>query len=122
MADLFKSAFEYFSNSAVPGVDNDFVGEIVEVGNVKLRIKRVIAEGRFSYFFMFWVYLNKEHVNMLKFVDKLGVSRLVVKYYLISAISWQVVAGCFDMAFRWICVRIRRARYKHKQGICTQGT
>jgi len=53
MADLFKSAFEYFSNSAVPGVDNDFVGEIVEVGNVKLRIKRVIAEGRFSYFFMF---------------------------------------------------------------------
>ena len=47
MSDLFKSAMGYFNT--VPTInassDNDFVGQIVEVGAVKLRVKRVIAEG-----------------------------------------------------------------------------
>lgn len=46
MSDLFKSAFGYFNNTNSPGIDNDFVGQIVEIGNVKLHVKKVIAEGR----------------------------------------------------------------------------
>lgn len=51
MTDLFKSAIGYFSNinTAVP--DNEFVGQEVEIGNVKLRVKRVIAEGKYTFFF-----------------------------------------------------------------------
>lgn len=46
MSDLFKSAMGYFNTGPAINVsDNDFVGQIVEVGAVKLRVKRVIAEG-----------------------------------------------------------------------------
>lgn len=54
MSDLFKSAIGYFSNSNTGAVDNDFVGQEVEIGNVKLRVKRVIAEGKDSIIFLFW--------------------------------------------------------------------
>ena len=44
MADFFKSALGYLGN---PGVsqDNDFVGQYVELGDQKLRVKKVLAEG-----------------------------------------------------------------------------
>lgn len=51
MSDFLKSALGYFNAGPVVGgnggggQDNEFVGQIVEVGTVKLRIKRVIAEG-----------------------------------------------------------------------------
>ena len=45
MADFFKSAFGYLGNSGV-SQDNDFVGQYVELGDQKLRVKRVIAEGK----------------------------------------------------------------------------
>lgn len=45
MSDLFKSAMGYFNTATTNASDNDFVGQIVEVGAVKLRVKRVIAEG-----------------------------------------------------------------------------
>lgn len=45
MSDLFKSAFGYFSSNTAAGQENELVGQVVEVGNVKLRVKRVIAEG-----------------------------------------------------------------------------
>lgn len=46
MSDFLKSAMGYFGNAGVVNTsDNDFVGQIVEVGSVKLRVKRVIAEG-----------------------------------------------------------------------------
>ncbi|KAJ8965281.1 hypothetical protein NQ314_004244, partial [Rhamnusium bicolor] len=51
MSDLFKSAFEYFSGPTNGQSDNSFVGQIVEISNVKLRIKRVIAEGGFAVVF-----------------------------------------------------------------------
>lgn len=35
----------YFNTATTNASDNDFVGQIVEVGAVKLRVKRVIAEG-----------------------------------------------------------------------------
>lgn len=43
---VFKSAMGYFSSGgANGGSDNDFVGQFVEIGNMKLRVKKVIAEG-----------------------------------------------------------------------------
>lgn len=53
---VFKSAMGYFSSGgANGGSDNDFVGQFVEIGNMKLRVKKVIAEGKIipncNYFF-----------------------------------------------------------------------
>lgn len=46
MSDFLKSAMGYFNNTgAMNACDNEFVGQIVEVGSLKLRVKRVIAEG-----------------------------------------------------------------------------
>lgn len=45
MSDLLKSAMGYFNTGPTTASDNDFVGQVVEVGSVKLRVKRVIAEG-----------------------------------------------------------------------------
>ncbi|XP_078426625.1 cyclin-G-associated kinase isoform X2 [Cetorhinus maximus] len=49
---IFQSAFDFLAGS--PGLaagrdHNDFVGQTVELGDVKLRIKRVIAEGGFAF-------------------------------------------------------------------------
>ncbi|XP_024081424.1 cyclin-G-associated kinase isoform X2 [Cimex lectularius] len=54
MSDLFKSAFGYFSSTSNSGtaISNDLVGRIVEVDSLKIRIKRVIAEGGFSFVFL----------------------------------------------------------------------
>lgn len=52
MSDLFKSAFGYLSGTTSSGSEHDFVGQIVEVGNVKLRVKKLIAEGGFAYVFV----------------------------------------------------------------------
>lgn len=48
MSDLFKSAFEYFSGPITNQSENSFVGQVVEISNVKLKIKKVIAEGGFA--------------------------------------------------------------------------
>lgn len=46
MSDLFKSAMGYFNTGPTnTASDNEFVGQIVEVASLKLRVKRVIAEG-----------------------------------------------------------------------------
>ncbi|CAH2075099.1 unnamed protein product, partial [Iphiclides podalirius] len=43
----------YFSSGgANGGSDNDFVGQFVEIGNMKLRVKKVIAEGGFAFVFI----------------------------------------------------------------------
>lgn len=46
MSEFLKSAMGYF-NSGTNGTafDNEFVGQIVDVGSIKLQVKRVIAEG-----------------------------------------------------------------------------
>ncbi|KAG7299615.1 hypothetical protein JYU34_016600 [Plutella xylostella] len=50
---VFKSAMGYFSSSgANGGSDNEFVGQFVEIGNMKLRVKKVIAEGGFAFVFV----------------------------------------------------------------------
>ena len=44
MDDLFRKTINYFNT---PGsVDDDFVGQIVEVGAIKLKILKKIAEGK----------------------------------------------------------------------------
>lgn len=44
MDDLFRKTISYFN---APGsVDDDFVGEVVEVGSIKLKILKRIAEGK----------------------------------------------------------------------------
>ncbi|XP_050342382.1 cyclin-G-associated kinase [Nymphalis io] len=50
---VFKSAMGYFSSAGANcGSDNDFVGQFVEIGNMKLRVKKVIAEGGFAFVFV----------------------------------------------------------------------
>lgn len=46
MSDLLKSAFGYFSSNNLSAQGNEFLGQIVELGNVKLRVKKIIAEGK----------------------------------------------------------------------------
>lgn len=46
MADLFKSAFGYLGANGAAS-DNDFVGQEVEINGIKLRIKKLIAEGEY---------------------------------------------------------------------------
>lgn len=50
MTDFFKSALGIISGGGPGGTENDFVGQIVELGNQKLRVKKVIAEGINSQF------------------------------------------------------------------------
>ncbi|KOB74354.1 Uncharacterized protein OBRU01_07417 [Operophtera brumata] len=50
---VFKSAIGYFSSGGANGSsENDFVGQFVEIGNMKLRVKKVIAEGGFAFVFV----------------------------------------------------------------------
>ncbi|KAH7936005.1 hypothetical protein HPB52_016376 [Rhipicephalus sanguineus] len=57
MTDLFKSALGYLaggSSSSANGrgaEDHEFVGQVVELGNQRLRVKRVLAEGGFGFVF-----------------------------------------------------------------------
>uniref|UniRef100_A0A4W5J8W6 Protein kinase domain-containing protein n=1 Tax=Hucho hucho TaxID=62062 RepID=A0A4W5J8W6_9TELE len=50
---LFQSALDFLAGPGGTGGasrdQNDFVGQIVELGDMKLRIKRVIAEGGFAF-------------------------------------------------------------------------
>lgn len=59
---VFKSAMGYFSSGGANGSsENDFVGQFVEIGNMKLRVKKVIAEGESlisSYVLLFWCSAN----------------------------------------------------------------
>lgn len=45
MAELFKSAFGYLGANGAAS-DSDFVGQEVEINGIKLRIKKLIAEGK----------------------------------------------------------------------------
>uniref|UniRef100_A0A8C4RH62 Protein kinase domain-containing protein n=1 Tax=Erpetoichthys calabaricus TaxID=27687 RepID=A0A8C4RH62_ERPCA len=50
---LFQSALDFLAGPGTAGAasrdQNDFVGQTVEMGEMKLRIKRVIAEGGFAF-------------------------------------------------------------------------
>lgn len=57
MTDLFKSALGYLAGGSSSsangrgGEDHEFVGQVVELGNQRLRVKRVLAEGGFGFVF-----------------------------------------------------------------------
>uniref|UniRef100_A0A3Q4N8K9 Cyclin G associated kinase n=1 Tax=Neolamprologus brichardi TaxID=32507 RepID=A0A3Q4N8K9_NEOBR len=50
---LFQSALDFLAGPGSSGAasrdQNDFVGQVVELGDMKLRIRRVIAEGGFAF-------------------------------------------------------------------------
>ena len=46
MADFFKSALGGIIGTGQSREGNNFVGEVVELGNQKLRVKRLVAEGK----------------------------------------------------------------------------
>lgn len=52
MAELFRSAFNYISQTGKGNSGSDFVGQYVELGNVQLRVRRVIAEGGYGFVFV----------------------------------------------------------------------
>ena len=46
MSEIFKSAMGYFGGGGNnEGSNNDFVGQNIEMGEQKLKVKNVIAEG-----------------------------------------------------------------------------
>lgn len=47
MGDFLKTAMSYLNTNTNDSNSNDFVGQVVEVGSMKLRVKRVIAEGQY---------------------------------------------------------------------------
>ncbi|PIK59744.1 putative cyclin-G-associated kinase [Apostichopus japonicus] len=51
MTDLFRSALGYLSGGQNER-GSEFVGQLVELGKMKLKVKRIIAEGRSLYFFL----------------------------------------------------------------------
>lgn len=48
MSEFLKSAMGYFNPGQDSACNNEFVGQMVEVGAVTLRVKRVIAEGLYT--------------------------------------------------------------------------
>lgn len=44
MTDIFKSALGYLGTNGL-STDNEYIGQCTEVAGLKLRIKKVIAEG-----------------------------------------------------------------------------
>lgn len=49
MTDFFKSALGSLISGATGQQDNDFVGQTCELGNQKLRVKKLIAEGDYPF-------------------------------------------------------------------------
>ena len=63
MADIFRSAFSYISsgiggNSGENERGSELIGEIVDLGNLKLKVKKVIAEGEpyTVYIYIYYIY------------------------------------------------------------------
>lgn len=81
---VFKSAMGYFSSGGANGSsENDFVGQFVEIGNMKLRVKKVIAEGESildTYVLLFFVVAS----IVLK---GFGLSKLVQAYSMLYCVS-----------------------------------
>ncbi|KAH8866509.1 Cyclin-G-associated kinase [Schistosoma japonicum] len=48
MADYLKSAFSYFATSNITKNENEFLGSSISVGELHLKVKRVIAEGGYG--------------------------------------------------------------------------
>ena len=71
MTDFFKSALGIISGGGPGGSENDFVGQIVELGIQKLRVKKVIAEGNSQFlttqfFIQFTVYKISHRFDCLR--------------------------------------------------------
>jgi len=106
MTDFLKSAFGYFGSNVV-SQDNDFVGQNVELGDQKLRVKRVIAEG-----------------SCYGFVLALVIWCFLLELYIINRDSmWnRMVLPESFLCFRRICLRFCRARFENWKRLCLEST
>ena len=52
MSDLFKSALGYLGTNG--SNSDDFVGQNIEISGIKLKIKKIIAEGSFVQLSSLW--------------------------------------------------------------------
>lgn len=52
MSDFFKSAIGYFNAGPSAEQTDEFVGQIIDVNGIKLRVKRLIAEGGFAFVYV----------------------------------------------------------------------
>ena len=69
MADIFRSAFSYISsgiggNSGENERGSELIGEIVDLGNLKLKVKKVIAEGE-PYIYILYIHVYTLHMHTL---------------------------------------------------------
>lgn len=48
MADYLKSALSYFATSNTTKNENEFLGSSISVGQLSLKVKRIIAEGGYG--------------------------------------------------------------------------
>lgn len=86
MTDFFKSAFGYISGAQGVRDENDFVGQIVELGSQKLRVKRKIAEGTVPHPS---TYLMKYCVGILIILSSLGDLHMITVWLWSQFLLWQ---------------------------------
>ncbi|KAL1469165.1 hypothetical protein MTO96_004882 [Rhipicephalus appendiculatus] len=87
MTDLFKSALGYLAGGGSSssangrgGEDHEFVGQVVELGNQRLRVKRVLAEGGFGFVFAAQdLSSNKEYALKRMFAGDEEASRSILQ-------------------------------------------
>ena len=74
MTDFFKSAFSVLTGN-VAGTENDFVGQTVELGQQKLRVRRVVAEGTVDV-----IRLNTHHHRFVLYLSVVK-SKIIHEYH-----------------------------------------
>ena len=74
MTDFFKSAFSVLTGN-VAGTENDFVGQTVELGQQKLRVRRVVAEGTVDI-----IRLNTHHHSSVLYLSVVK-SKIIHEYH-----------------------------------------
>ncbi|XP_055849819.1 cyclin-G-associated kinase [Episyrphus balteatus] len=79
MSDFLKSAMGYFNSGPNGESDNEFVGQTVEIGSIKLRIKRVIAEGGFAFVYVAQDILSGKEYALKRLIgaDKQACSNII---------------------------------------------
>lgn len=81
MTDFFKSAFSVLTGN-VAGTENDFVGQTVELGQQKLRVRRVVAEGTVDI-----IRLNTHHHRSVLYLSVVK-SKIIHEYHFLNNICY----------------------------------
>ncbi|KAJ6640225.1 Cyclin-G-associated kinase [Pseudolycoriella hygida] len=89
MGEFLKSAMGYFNSGTNGTFDNEFVGQIVDVGSLKLQVKRVIAEGGFGFVFVVQDVQNGEEYALKRLLgaDKQACNNIIREINLHKQVS-----------------------------------